>query len=146
MIDDNTLEALKRVLVKNISALVQYGTVIERIRDERLVELIGRIVDVRRGFLQDSHKKLRAEGVDISPIYDNISVMPPWMDFSGYKEGSPLHGIIDECLRGEQVSVKDYKSILTDYNLPEHIESMLVEHSNRIHGFIIEMEDMVELY
>ncbi len=55
-----------------------------------------------------------------------------WMDIKSLVSGDNEEAMLEEAIRGEEASVKEYNEVLTDTSLPPSTQTVLTQQKNKI--------------
>ena len=53
--------------------------------------------------------------------------------------------VLEECIRGEKASVKEYEEKLKNYHFPQHIDTMLTNQLNEIRNTVATVKTLEDI-
>jgi uncharacterized protein (TIGR02284 family) len=67
------------------------------------------------------------------------------MDFKSSIAGNNDEAVLEECIRGEKASEKEYKNCLEENHFPPQVENMLNKHLNEIQTTLSQVKTLENL-
>jgi uncharacterized protein (TIGR02284 family) len=128
---------LNELLIKNFDAEKGYLNAIENVDSERLKIFFKRRASERSEFA----KELRREILQYGEIPEDSgsfkgTMHRNWMRLKSTFSSNNEEAILEEAIRGEEASLKEYDEILKDNTLPPSIDAILYKHRHAIQAAI----------
>lgn len=124
---------LNELLVKNYDAEKGYLNAIENVDNKNLKMFFKRRASERSEFAKD----LRTEILRYGEIPENDgsfkgAMHRNWTTLKATFSSNNEEAVLEEAIKGEETSLKEYNEILTDNTLPPTIDSLLTKQKNAI--------------
>jgi uncharacterized protein (TIGR02284 family) len=128
---------LNELLVKNYDAEKGYLKAIDNVNGDRLKMFFKRRSSERSGFA----KELRTEILQYGQIPEESGSFKGvmhrnWMSLKSTFSSDNEESIIEEAIRGEKASLKEYNELIAEPNLPPTIDALLLKHRDLIQSAI----------
>jgi len=128
---------LNELLVKNYDAEKGYLKAIDNVENKNLKMFFKRRASERSEFAKD----LRTEILRYGEIPEDGGTFKGtmhrnWMTLKATFASNNEEAILEEAIKGEEASLKDYKEVLADNTLPPTIDSLLMKQKNAIQAAI----------
>jgi uncharacterized protein (TIGR02284 family) len=120
---------LNELLVKNYDAEKGYLKAIDNVNGDRLKMFFKRRSSERSEFA----KELRTEILQYGQIPEESGSFKGvmhrnWMSLKSTFSSDNEESIIEEAIRGEKASLKEYNELIAEPNLPPTIDALLLKH------------------
>ncbi len=86
----------------------------------------------------NAHPKLKDE-------YTIGTLHRVWIDLKTALSHNDDEAVLEECIRGEKASAKEYEEKLKKYHFPTHIDTMLTNHLNEIRNTIATVKRLEDI-
>lgn len=128
---------LNELLVKNYDAEKGYLNAIDNVDNKNLKMFFKRRASERSEFAKD----LRTEILRYGEIPENEgsfkgTMHRNWTTLKATFSSNNEEAVLEEAIRGEEASLKEYDEILADNTLPPTIDSLLTRQKNAIQAAI----------
>ena len=128
---------LNELLVKNYDAEKGYLNAIDNVENERLKMFFKRRASERSAFA----KELRTEILRYGEIPEDSGSFKGvmhrnWMSLKSTFSSNNEDAILEEAIRGEEASLKEYDNMINEKNLPPTIDELILRHRNSIQAAI----------
>ncbi|MFT4780453.1 MAG: hypothetical protein ACI9N1_002952 [Flavobacteriales bacterium] len=128
---------LNELLVKNYDAEKGYLKAIDNVNGDRLKMFFKRRSSERSEFA----KELRTEILQYGQIPEESGSFKGvmhrnWMSLKSTFSSDNEESIIEEAIRGEKASLKEYNELIAEPNLPPTIDALLLKHRDLIQSAI----------
>ncbi len=128
---------LNELLVKNYDAEKGYLNAIDNVENERLKMFFKRRASERSAFA----KELRTEILRYGEIPEDSgsfkgTMHRNWMSLKSTFSSNNEDAILEEAIRGEEASLKEYDNMINEKNLPPTIDELILRHRNSIQAAI----------
>jgi uncharacterized protein (TIGR02284 family) len=130
---DKIVSKLNKLLTRNYDAEQGYHKAAEHVKDPDLKRLFEVYSDQRYHFGHDLKGEIKRLGGDLDkgPSFTS-KVHRTWMDLKSAVTSDDTESMLEECVRGENAAVEDYKEVLKETNLPEETRTILHDHIAKI--------------
>jgi len=132
-VHDNTVSQLNQLLEKNYDAAKGYKNAIENIESKRMKSFFQERAAERSHFATELHNalhKINEEPKTKGSVTGTIH--RTWMDIKTTWTSENEESILEECIRGEKSSVKDYKEALKGETLHAEVLPIVKGQLSRI--------------
>jgi uncharacterized protein (TIGR02284 family) len=137
---------LKDLLEKNYDAEKGYKKAIEHSNNPYLKNFLKDQAFQRNHFATELDKQLHELNEHPGEKGSTIGAIHRfWMDFKTSFTKNDDEAILEECLRGEKASLKEYDTKLKNKYLPGDIKEMFSEHRNRIQNSVRDISMLEDL-
>ena len=125
---------LNGLLMKNYDAEKGYQTAAENVDSDVLTSLFERKAKERKKFGNDLKKEIRLFGRLPQDNGSNLgTIHRAWMDTKAFFSLDNDKSILEEAIRGEKASIKEYNEVINSKeHLPKSISEMLKNQRNSI--------------
>ncbi len=123
---DDLVSDLNALLEKNYDAVKGYKNAADDVKKAELKSFFSSYITQRSSFGQDLQREIRALGGD--PAKDGSAAAGlhrTWMDLKTALSSDKEESVLEECIRGEKAALEDYEDILSDYDTPASLRSVL---------------------
>ena len=140
---------LQDLLEKNYDAEKGFTKAMKNAKSENLKQFLKKQAVQRSRFATEITQELRnlnEEPKESGSVTGDLH--RTWMDIKTTVVGNEDEGILEECIRGEKASAKEYEEMLQKYNFPPQISSVLQKQSSEIHQTLSQvkrLEDLVDI-
>jgi uncharacterized protein (TIGR02284 family) len=139
-------EALQILLQKNYDAEKGFKKAITKTDSHSLKEFLKRQALKHNRFATELDKELRL--LNENPKEEGSftgKLSRAWMDIKVAVSGNHDEAILEECVRGEKGSAKEYEEALDENRFPPHLEEVLKKQLSDIKTMIAEVKSMEDL-
>jgi uncharacterized protein (TIGR02284 family) len=139
-------EALQILLQKNYDAEKGFKKAITKTDSHSLKEFLKRQALKHNRFATELDKELRL--LNEHPKEEGSftgKLSRAWMDIKVAVSGNNDEAILEECVRGEKGSAKEYEEALDENRFPPHLEEVLKKQLTDIKTMIAEVKSMEDL-
>lgn len=140
---------LQDLLVKNYDAEKGFTKAMKSVENNDFKQFLKNQAAQRSRFATELTQELRnlnEEPKERGSITGDLH--RTWMDIKTAVVGNEDEGVLEECIRGEKASAKEYEEKLQKYNFPPQISSVLQKQSSEIHQTLSQvkrLEDLVDI-
>ncbi|WP_370477773.1 ferritin-like domain-containing protein [Tamlana flava] len=128
---------LNELLVKNYDAEKGYMNAAENVESPTLKIFFERRATERSEFAKQLRTEILRYGEEPKDSGSfKGTVHRNWMSLKSLLSSNDEEAILEEAIKGEEASLKEYKDILKDKTLPPSIDSMLFKQKNAIQSAI----------
>ncbi|MCB4807000.1 PA2169 family four-helix-bundle protein [Tamlana sp. 62-3] len=128
---------LNELLVKNYDAEKGYLNAANHVDDTNLKIFFRRRATERSDFAKQIRTEILTYGEEPKESGSFTgTVHRNWMSLKSLFASNDAEAILEEAIRGEEASLKEYNDILKDRMLPPSIDAMLVSQKNAIQAAI----------
>ena len=128
---------LNELLVKNYDAEKGYLNAAENVDSPSLKIFFKRRATERSEFAKEIRTEILRYGEEPKESGSfKGTVHRNWMSLKSLFSSNDEEAILEEAIRGEEASLKEYDEILKDKTLPPSIDAMLFKHRNAIQSAI----------
>ena len=143
---DQITEGLQRLLVKNYDAEKGYIKAMQDIDHPSLRGFMQRQAAKRNSFATELDHELHL--LNEKPKTDGSlagSLHRTWMDLRDALNLNDKSAILEECLRGEQVSAEEYKQVLNNVQYPQHLRTVINNQLSKIYRTIEDLQQLEDI-
>jgi len=136
-------EALQVLLQKNYDAEKGFKKAITKTENDSLKEFLKRQAVKHNRFATELDREIRS--LNEHPKEEGSftgKLSRAWMDIKVAVSGNQDEAILEECVRGEKDSAKEYEEALDENNFPPHLEEVLKKQLSDIKTMIAEVKSM----
>jgi uncharacterized protein (TIGR02284 family) len=136
-------EALQVLLQKNYDAEKGFKKAITKTENESLKEFLKRQALKHNRFATELDREIRS--LNEHPKEEGSftgKLSRAWMDIKVAVSGDHDEAILEECVRGEKDSAKEYEEALDENNFAPHLEEVLKKQLSDIKTMIVEVKSM----
>lgn len=142
---DNIISKLNKLLTRNYDAEQGYHKAAEHVKDPDLKRLFEVYSDQRYHFGHDLKGEIKRLGGELDKGSSFAShVHRTWMDLKSAVTSDDTESMLEECVRGENAAVEDYKEVLNSTNLPESTRVILHDHISKIEESLYLINELEE--
>lgn len=144
----NLVGILTTLLEKNYDAEKGYKNAIEHTKNPELKHFLRNQAAQRNHFateldkhihMLNEHPKASSNGSTLGNIHRL------WMNVKTSWSKKDADAILEECIRGEKASLKEYEEKISKNILPPQIKSMLEDHRDKIRETVSEIKKLEDL-
>jgi len=124
--DDQAIAVLNTLLPVCRDSHRGYEAAAGDVKDPELARTLGEYATQRREFaeeLRDRLKALRVEPDDRGTV--GGVVHRAWMDSRATREGAPIHAVLDECERADDLAVMAYREALRARDIDQQTRNVI---------------------
>jgi len=139
-------EALQTLLQKNYDAEKGFKKAITKTENVNLKEFLKRQAVKHNRFATELDKEIRS--LNEHPKEEGSftgKLSRAWMDIKVAVSGNHDEAILEECVRGEKDSAKEYEEALDENNFAPHLKEVLKKQLSDIKTMIAEVKSMEDL-
>jgi len=136
-------EALQELLQKNYDAEKGFKKAITKTENDKLKEFLKRQAVKHNRFATELDREIRS--LNEHPKEEGSftgKLSRAWMDIKVAVSGNHDEAILEECVRGEKDSAKEYEEALEENNFAPHLEEVLKKQLSDIKTMIAEVKSM----
>ena len=136
-------EALQGLLQKNYDAEKGFKKAISKTENDSLKEFLKRQAVKHNRFATELDREIRS--LNEHPKEEGSftgKLSRAWMDIKVAVSGDHDEAILEECVRGEKDSAKEYEEALDENNFAPHLEEVLKKQLSDIKTMIAEVKSM----
>jgi uncharacterized protein (TIGR02284 family) len=139
-------EALQMLLQKNYDAEKGFKKAITKTESGSLKEFLKRQALKHNRFATELDREIRSLN-EIPKEQGSFTgkLSRAWMDIKVAVSGNHDEAILEECVRGEKGSAKEYEEALNENKFPPHLEEVLKKQLSDINTMIAEVKTMEDL-
>ena len=134
---------LNELLEKNVDAVRGYKEAAKDVKNPSLKTFLERNASSRQSFVQDLKQEVVSLGGDPK---DDTSVAADlhrgWINFKTALSGNDEESVLEECIRGEEAALKEYDSVMKDYEIPQGLRSKMQTQRDQIQQTHTELKSM----
>ncbi|MFD1095907.1 ferritin-like domain-containing protein [Salegentibacter chungangensis] len=137
---------LQELLEKNYDAEKGYKKALEHVKNSQLKTFLKDQAVQRNHFATELDKyihELNEHPKEHTSPLSNLHRF--WIDFKSTISKQSDKDILEECIRGEKASLKEYEEKLKKYTFPPHIKDVLKAHIAEIKDTISSVKTMEDL-
>ncbi|MAW95228.1 MULTISPECIES: PA2169 family four-helix-bundle protein [unclassified Leeuwenhoekiella] len=139
-------KGLQRLLVKNYDAEKGYITAMQDIDHAALRGFMQRQAAKRNSFATELDHELHL--INEKPESDGSlagSLHRTWMDLRDALNLNDKSAILEECLRGEETSAKEYEQVLEEIQFPQHLRTVINNQLSKIYRTIEDLQQLEDI-
>lgn len=113
------LEKTNLLIAKNNDAYKSFMKAAENLESNSLKSYLIEQAGIRKGFAEDLSIALQAYNPEFKPETDGSiagSLHRTWIDVKTFISGNEDGSILQECVRGDKASIKEYEEFLENYS------------------------------
>lgn len=139
---------LQELLEKNYDAEKGYKKALTETENHKLKEFLKKQAAERNYFateLDHLIRNLNEEPIAASSALGNLH--RTWMSIKTVFTKHDDEAILEECIRGEKASIKEYKERLSEYPFPSHIKPIIEDQLSKLEAtvrMVKRLEDIAE--
>lgn len=145
-IHNEITENLQDLLEKNYDAEKGFAKAMENARSENLKKFLRHQAAQRSRFANELTQELRnlnEEPIESGSVTGDLH--RAWIDIKSTFTGNEDEAVLEECIRGEKASAKEYEEKLQRYNFPSQISNVLQRQSSEIHQTLSQVKKLEDL-
>lgn len=144
---EEIVENLNELLEKNYDAEKGFKKALEDAENPSLRNFFKQQAVIRSRFKNEIEKELH--NLNAKPNLDEGSaagtIHRVWIDIKTALSGNDDESVLEECIRGEKASVKEYEEKLKEVTFPSHISSMLNAQLNEIKNTVATIKRLEDI-
>lgn len=141
-------EKLNELLQRNMDAEKHFRQAAEDVRNERLKEFLMDRALQRYDFRQELRSEIRNFGEEIEDESTTKGdLRRTWSDLKAALSSNKEEAVLEEVVKGERGTVKEYNEAIKEYEFPPSTENLLIKQRNAIERTMrqaTELEDVFE--
>jgi len=123
---------LNELLTKSYDAEAGYQNAAEKVDDTQLKNYLNARAEQRNNFGHQLKSEITSLGFEPDKGTSSLGDLHrTWMNLRDALSGSN-EALFEECIRGEEASVNEYKEVLKETSYPENVRMVLVEQQTSI--------------
>ena len=145
-IHNEITENIQDLLEKNYDAEKGFTKAMENARSENLKSFLKHQAAQRSRFANELTQELRnlnEEPIESGSVTGDLH--RAWIDIKSTFAGDEDEAVLEECIRGEKASAKEYEEKLQKYNFPSQISNVLQRQSGEIHQTLSQVKKLEDL-
>ena len=128
---------LNELLIKNYDAEKGYLNAVDNVENERLKMFFKRRASERSTFAKELRTEILRYGETPEDSGSFKGTMHRnWMSLKSTFSPNNEDAILEEAIRGEEASLKEYDNLINEKNLPPSIDELILRHRNAIQAAI----------
>lgn len=142
----NLVNILSGLLEKNYDAEKGYKKALEHTRHKNLKQFLRNQAVMRNHFATELDKQIHL--LNEHPKYRGSSLGSLhrfWITVKSSWSKKDDQAILDECIRGEKASLKEYEEKIKNNILPPSIKEMLEDHRDKVKSTLMEIQLLEDL-
>lgn len=146
-INKNVISKLNELLTRNYDSEKGYHKAAEHVTDVDLKRLFEVYSDQRYHFGHDLKGEIKALGGEPDKG-DSITAKAhrTWMDIKAMINSDNNESILEECVRGEEAALKNYREVLETPELPDSTKAILHDHLGKIEESLYQIKELEDNY
>ncbi len=141
------VDALQGLVEKNHDAEKGFKKAMEDVKHASLKTFLSRQAVQRNRFVTELEYELRQ--LDAQPKEDDGSISGSihraWIDLKAAVTGHDAENVLEECIRGEKASVKEYDEVLKNHTLPLNISNVVTKQRDEINNTLNRIKTLEDL-
>ncbi len=134
---------LNGLLEKHNEAVLGYDEAAEKAKSPALKTFLQRNAGSRKSFVTDLKQEVVSLGGDPEKGTSTAADLHRgWINFKSAFTSEKDEAVLEECIRGEDAALKEYDSVLKDYEVPQGLRSKLQNQRNQIQQAKTELESL----
>lgn len=145
-IHDDLVDNLQELLEKNYDAEKGFKKAMEDSKNPALKAYLQRQAAQRNRFATELTQELR--NLNAKPNESGSvagSLHRTWIDVKSALTGHSDESILEECIRGEKASVKEYDEKLKENTFPASIQSVLSKQANEVRNTLNRVKSLEDI-
>ena len=139
---DNLIQLLNDLLEKNLDAARGYEEATEQQTTPALRSFFVKSMSMRDQFADELDGEIvELGGEPVTETSFTSDLHRAWINLKSAWSDDENHAVLEECIRGEEASLRDYDQALNTLGLPDHIRKMFLDHRNNISMVLKELRD-----
>lgn len=137
---------LQDLLEKNYDAEKGFTKAMKNAKSENLKQFLKKQAVQRSRFATEITQELRnlnEEPKESGSVTGDLH--RTWMDIKTAVVGNEDEAVLEECIRGEKASAKEYEEKLQKYNFPAQVSNVLQKQSSEIHQTLSRVKRLEDL-
>ncbi|MGM0933050.1 MAG: ferritin-like domain-containing protein [Bacteroidota bacterium] len=140
------INSLQELLEKNYDAEKGYKKVLEEADNVNLKEFLKQQAVMRNRFATEIHKAIRALNAEPKEKGSaTADLHRTWIDLKTLFTKNDDEAVLEECLRGEKASLKEYEEKLKKTAFSPETKAMLEKHLHEIRTTVSEIQHLEDL-
>tara|TARA_R110002072_G_scaffold48716_15_gene133248 strand:- start:7438 stop:7926 length:489 start_codon:yes stop_codon:yes gene_type:complete len=143
---ENLVGNLQGLLEKNYDAEKGFRNALNNANNEQLKSFLKKQAEQRNRFATELDNELRA--LNKKPKENGSAtgaIHRTWIDFKSSIAGNNDEAVLEECIRGEKASEKEYRNSLKENHFPPKVENVLNKHLNEIQTTLSQVRTLENL-
>ena len=142
---DKIISDLNTLLTRNYDAEKGYHKAAEHVKDPDLKRMFEVYSDQRYHFGHDLKGEITSMGGEPDKGASVASgAHRTWMDIKSMLSSDDTESMLEECIRGEEAAVKNYKEVLEHTDLPATTRTVLNDHVTKIEEALYQVRELEE--
>lgn len=140
------VHALQELLEKNYDAEKGYRKAMEDADNLNLKKFLKKQAVRRNHFATELDKQIHSlneHPKEKSSVLGNLHRR--WIDLKTHLSKKDDESVLEECIRGEKASLKEYEEKIKKYNFPPHIKEALKQQMNEIKATLSRVTTLEDL-
>ncbi len=134
---------LNGLLEKHNDAVRGYKEAADKAKSPNLKTFLQRNAGTRQSFATDLKQEVTSLGGDPETSTSTAADLHRgWINFKSALTSDKDEAVLEECIRGEDAALKEYDSVLKDYEVPQGLRSKLQDQRNQIQQAKSELESL----
>lgn len=140
------IHSLQELLEKNYDAEKGYKKVLEEADSKNLKDFLKKQAVMRNRFATEIHKAIRALNAEPKEKGSATGDLHrTWIDIKTVFTKNDDEAVLEECLRGEKASLKEYEDRLKKTAFSPETKAMLEKHLQEIRTTVSEIQHLEDL-
>ncbi len=143
---EQLLSNLQGLLEKNYDAEKGFRNAITNVKNEHLKEYLKNQSVKRHRFVSELDREIRL--LNEKPIESGSTTAKlhrTWMDIKSSIAGNDDEAVLEECIRGEKASEKEYREAIEENHFPPQIGNVLNNHLKEIQMTLSQVKTLESL-
>jgi uncharacterized protein (TIGR02284 family) len=143
----NIIDHLNKLITRNYDAEKGYLNAAKLVDDASLKHLFKTYAEQRYKFGHDVKGEIKAMGGEVDKGSSILGDMHrTWMKLRDAVTKHSEEEILDECVRGEEVALADYREVLNEENLPETTKMIVDNHVAGVEECLYQIKELQKNY
>jgi uncharacterized protein (TIGR02284 family) len=145
-IHENLVDNLQALLEKNYDAEKGFTTAMKDAKNERLKAFLKQQATQHARFATELDREIR--NMNEKPIESGSTtgaLHRGWIDIKSTFSANDDEAVLEECLRGEKASLKEYEEKITENRFPTNIASVLNNQLSEIRTTVSQVKKLEDL-
>jgi len=144
---DDVVNNLNELLEKNYDAEKGFKKALEDAENPSLRNFFKKQAVIRSRFKTEIEKELHDLNahLDFKKGSSTGALHRAWIDIKTALSGNDDEAVLEECIRGEKASVKDYEKKLKNVHFPSNIKTILTSQLNEIKNTVSTVKRMEDI-
>lgn len=143
---DERVDRLQDLLKKNYDAEAGYKKAMQSVESDNLVTFLKRRAAQRGQFTNELNQEiLNLNAIPVDSGSTAAGLHRAWMDVKKFITTRDNEAILEECIRGEKASIKEYEKTLAEQSFLPRTKGLLTRQLNDIRSSLKEVEELEEV-